>query len=384
MTAANPSLPPRPESQANAAPIPQQQEQEQQPAAPQQPPAGYALWPGSYGQAYQTYSQYAAQNQQPAAGAQQYQQQQESWQHAAGPQGVAATGLPEEKKNWVFVKMGAWALDLVVGIIVVALTVALIHASEWGMVVIMLVPIPAAALLWSGAELITRAIRKFKHGIHPGAHVALHLLITLASAVVAGICVGASVLVDPGDTSMYCSSYSTFNDGPRVYSDCYDPFGGRKDLFVALSAFYVILALVNFFLFVVACIDTSRRNKALRNRPVMVIQNPAAYWGGWQPMPQGGPPPAGAVPMNAYPHQQQGPQSQPHGQPIAVPQTSAYGNGITHDGASQISVPSPAMPVPHPQHEQRQDQQQMSEKGKEPEQQQPHAIHEFYTPGSGR
>ena len=177
-----------------------------------------------------------------------------------------------------------------------------------------------------------------------------------------GICVGASVLVDPSDEGMFCSSYSTTNDGPRVYSNCYDPFGGRKDVFVALSAFYVILAVLNLFLFIVACIDTSKRNRALRNRPVMVIQNPAAYWGGWQPMPQA------AVPMNAYPQQQQ---QQP--QQEAVPQTTAERTGPVQDGVSELSTPSVATPMAHPP-------QQMSEKGKGPEN--PHAIHEFY--GSDR
>lgn len=196
-------------------------------------------------------------------------------------------------------------------------------------------------LIWSAAELIVRAVHKFKRGIHPGGSVAATLIVWLAAAIVGALEGVFSVTMDG-----YCDYYD-YNSMTYEYDtvECYNPWGGRWGIWIAVTAFTCLLWVIYFALFVIACIDTSRRNAA--KRLVMVV-NPASYWGpqaqGWQQMPQ---------------------------QNLAVPQPAAMGGNAI---PLQQQTPNPATPYATPMEA-------PNEKGKEPEQP-AHGVQEFY--GGGR
>jgi hypothetical protein len=142
-------------------------------------------------------------------------------------------------------------------------------------------------MLWSLAEVITRAVRKFKAGIHPGAHVGMCLIIWMISSITGGM-LCTYVAVNPDEDDSDCV-YQTYNSqGMRTYNDCapQDPYPRGKILGAAVIT-CLIFGLF-FGLFVDACICTHRRNTAAK-RPIMVIaqpQNWSAAAQGWQPMAQ--------------------------------------------------------------------------------------------------
>lgn len=196
------------------------------------------------------------------------------------------------------------------------------------------------SLTWSAAELIVRAVHKFERGIHPGGNVAATLIVWLAALIVGPLEAAYTVTTDG-----YCDyEYNYDTNGYDETDDCYNPWGGRKGVWIAVAVFTCLLCLMYFTLFVMACIDTSRRNKAKR---VVMVVNPANYWGpqaqGWQQMPQQN---------NQY---------------MTVPQAAARGNT---DIPLQQRSPSPATPYETPMET-------MNEKGKEPEQP-AHGVQEFY------
>ncbi|ODA76852.1 hypothetical protein RJ55_07368 [Drechmeria coniospora] len=148
------------------------------------------------------------------------------------------------------------------------------------------------AIVWSLAETITLWVRKWHHGMHPGAHVAVSLLICLTAmgfgvgigsmgsqlahieeAVAAANATGSTSL---GDSAQWLEQWQDQQPGPGSST----PIPGR--LF-GLSAVLVSISLVHLFLFVRACVDTHRRNKA---GSVMVV----SYEGGASAT--GAPPPA--------------------------------------------------------------------------------------------
>lgn len=159
------------------------------------------------------------------------------------------------------------------------------------------------ALIWDLAEFITRFVRKFKAGIHPGAHVALTLILWLAAGVAGGL-EGALL-------------------GMEYRNDCYDfdtdelvsCWGGKRGQMIGVTVVTCLVWLIQFILFIGACIDTAKHN-AFAKRPIMVVNPP--YWGpmaqGWQQMPQNYGPQQGqymAVPQQGFPLQTRSPSPSP-------------------------------------------------------------------------
>lgn len=108
-------------------------------------------------------------------------------------------------------------------------------------------------MIWSAAEIITLACRRFVAGIHPGAHVGLSLLLWLGCATAVGVVI---------DSSHY-----------------------RKRSYIDTAVIAIIVAVIHLALFIGACVDTAKRN-SLANRPVMPAHGPPYMLPGWQPMPQ--------------------------------------------------------------------------------------------------
>ncbi|KAK4066005.1 uncharacterized protein Triagg1_8314 [Trichoderma aggressivum f. europaeum] len=161
-------------------------------------------------------------------------------------------------------------------------------------VVISAAPPCIIAVLWSLVELIVRAARKFqKDGIHPGAHIALSLIIFLVATVLTS-------LFGPWFQDSWGVDFSTQNCGDQWNStlhttvwSCTDTdddaaeymFRHERSVSIAVAVVTYLLAAIHFSLFVGACVDTSRVNSAA-SRPIYVIAQPQMMQQGWQPIPQ--------------------------------------------------------------------------------------------------
>ncbi|TLS24378.1 hypothetical protein PpBr36_09041 [Pyricularia pennisetigena] len=138
------------------------------------------------------------------------------------------------------------------------------------------VPTAILSFGWQVAEFITVAVRKDR-GIHPGAHVGMHLVIWL-SYIVAAVYSGFEV--------QRLDHYNRYPyDGYRSSrTAASDIQAGIKKIFsfqVAVLVFVVLLVLAHFALFVRACIETHRRNKQIRGVYVQAKQTDQ-QWGGNQ------------------------------------------------------------------------------------------------------
>lgn len=303
-----------------------------------QQPSAYAQYPSAYGQQYQNYQQYGYQNGGYYAA---------PYQQAAYPQS-APQSAPQvaETKFWINAKMALHGVSVVASIITLGMGLSLINGGpDVSFLAAIACPVPVMALIWSAAELIVRAVHKFQTGIHPGGQVAATLIIWLAAIIVGPLEALYNVTTDG-----YCDyEYNSDTSSYDVTEDCYDPWKGRQGLWIAITTFTCLLWVVMFSLFVMACIDTSRRNAAKR---VVMVMNPASYWGpqaqGWQQMPQ------------------------QNSQYVAVPQAAARGDADIPLQHRQQASPSPGTPYATPMENP------INEKGKEPEVGAPHGVQEFY------
>ncbi|KAG8673126.1 hypothetical protein FPOAC2_06555 [Fusarium poae] len=292
-TSPNPTVPPN--AQHPAQTFGQQQQAQQQ-------QAGFQQDPRSYGPAFAPYPQ----PQQPTV----------------PPQWVPPR--VQETKAWMITKLALHGIDIVTCIVGLALTGALKNVETLGLVAVGACPLFVMAIVWDIAELLTRFGRKWKAGIHPGAHVAIHLFIWLGAAVVGGL------------ESTFSAYFSSFNyldedceynrEQRRYVCTSNEGVASKKALFVTLSVFTCLLWLWQFVLFVGACIDTQKRNAALR-KPVMVWGGPP-YWGpgqqGFQQMPQYYPPPQGqGFPMQTWSPPQNAPGNGKEAAVMTQPQPAA-------------------------------------------------------------
>ncbi|KAI8665941.1 hypothetical protein NCS57_00817100 [Fusarium keratoplasticum] len=245
---------------------------------------GFQLYPGSYGQVFTPYQQQPANNgqQQPMFMGQQ------QW-----------TPPPlVETKYWMVSKMGLHGTSMVCCVVGMGLAFSLIGQDEddfMGLDVLGITsgPILVFALVCDIVEVLTRALRKFKSGIHPGVQIALSLIIWIMTSIVGGMQATYSAIFndDYSECSPSSTRYSRYDD---EYESCKTQYGGIRPKIIAMTIFTCLVFMAHFILFVFACIDMSRRNRNNR-APVMVFAAPP-YWGpaaqGFQQMPQNGGPPA--------------------------------------------------------------------------------------------
>ncbi|KAL7912564.1 hypothetical protein GGI35DRAFT_255471 [Trichoderma velutinum] len=196
---------------------------------------------------------------------------------------------PLETKKAAFTRVGFHGVGILLGAIGLGLSLG---SLQNGNVSSAIAGAPSAgiALIWSLAEVITRAVRKFKKGIHPGAHVGMCLILWLLSAIMGGS-LSAYVAVNAyQDDDGNCGSY-TYHDSNgnlhTVENPC-DPYRDSYPQGKILGAAVITCLIFGLYfgLFIDACINTHRRNVAAR-RPIMMIaqpQNWPAATQGWQPM----------------------------------------------------------------------------------------------------
>ncbi|KAI0111782.1 hypothetical protein F4814DRAFT_450459 [Daldinia grandis] len=211
--------------------------------------------------------------------------------------------LPPYSKSWTATKLVLTVLSTIFAIVILALSCAFLgdDGDAEGMALYAL-PISIAAILWNGAELITLGIRSrsdVKRGIPPGAHVALHLCFWLACVFAVLITVSISLSVQATIRecaeeeierySLYSYSYCRRHDF-ELYSN-----GAYLPMIRAVAAFFALATIDHFILFVMACIDTHKRNMT---RPAGVVLPPMLSAGGMYYPP---PPPPGTTPYYPYP-----------------------------------------------------------------------------------
>jgi hypothetical protein len=191
----------------------------------------------------------------------------------ADPQGHA--GRPPVDRNWEISKLGLHACSLVFGIITLALSLT-VPRDTWASELFLAgsVPVAIACIIWALAEGITRIVRKFKAGIHPGAHVAVSLLIWLAAAWVVALEGAVLIAVNDSEPRRRRPSSRYDDDYPELDADSW--FRGGRALAKAAAVFTLLLWLVQFILFVGACVDTHKRRRAAY-RPIVYYQ-PAPQW----------------------------------------------------------------------------------------------------------
>ncbi|KAI1485584.1 hypothetical protein F5X96DRAFT_321593 [Biscogniauxia mediterranea] len=207
-------------------------------------------------------------------------------------------GVPY-RKSWHIVKIVFTSVSMVLCIIVIGTSIALaVDPDILSFALIWTVPQASVSLIWSIAELITICARSGHRGIHPGAHVALHLLLWL------GFIVGL------GLTGYLLTFATLYGD----YYDYYEYYGNNYvELMRALTSFLALLVIVHFFLFVRACVETAQRNRVGGAPPVMMVPQPMYYQA---------PPMQPAYPIQQQQQQQQ--QMQP-GYPTQPPPTHLSG-----------------------------------------------------------
>lgn len=152
-------------------------------------------------------------------------------------------------KGWYIAKLTLGSCIIVFDIVLIALSAA--YLNMWYTFTVgsyfALVFSPAIVSLgWQIAEFITVCVHKDRRGIHPGAHVALHLLLWLSFAITAVL---LGFLVSYRSYRRY-GSYNT-----RQLAANAEPLENAQ------FAFTVLVLILHFTLFVRFCIETNRRNK---------------------------------------------------------------------------------------------------------------------------
>ncbi|KAH9891432.1 hypothetical protein F4778DRAFT_334406 [Xylariomycetidae sp. FL2044] len=280
--------------------------------------------------------------------------------------------LPPMTQRYVATKLGLTVLSSILGIIIIALSCIFLSARGPAEFVYMYaLPIVVAAIVWNTAELITYCVRlrrETQRGIHPGAHVALHLLFWLACAL--AVLLTVTIFTSSRSQVESCRRYyedddedvSYYNGGySRYYCDDLSTKSLRDyyewnylPILRALIAMFCLATLNHFALFVLACIDTHRRNlmrPAGMVFPPQPMPMPAMYYG------PPGPPPPGMVPyypMGMMPPQQAHMPWAPAPYPVPMsgaqePNSQGKGPAQAHNYQSLAGFYGPASaPAPAP------------------------------------
>ncbi|KAL7944192.1 hypothetical protein V8C42DRAFT_345968 [Trichoderma barbatum] len=208
------------------------------------------------------------------------------YQPYPGQQPLSPTEV-ESNRVAEFTRLGFHGAGILLGIIGLGLSLASIQNGNISGA-IAAAPSSGLALVWSLAEVITRAVRKFKAGIHPGAHVGVCLILWMLSSVMGGIlCTYVAITQDDSDCDDIHSYYDsngnlhTYSNGACQYADRYP-----KGKILGAAVITCLLFGLYFGLFIDACINTHKRNTAAK-RPIMMIAQPQNWTTatqGWQPM----------------------------------------------------------------------------------------------------
>ncbi|EGR52935.1 uncharacterized protein TRIREDRAFT_102960 [Trichoderma reesei QM6a] len=200
------------------------------------------------------------------------------------PQQIFETPEPEPNRPWELTKTALQVLSVVLGATGVGLGFSTLK-YEYFYATVLISTIPPTQQISDN------------RGIHPGAHVALSLIIFLLGAIL-------PALFGPWFQDSW-NGYGSGSDYP--WQDCsnvYDPTTHRyvytctddddarrrylKEKKVAMAAAVItfIVAVMHFGLFVGACVDTDRVNRVAKRPIYVVAPPPPPQMMQWQPVPQ--------------------------------------------------------------------------------------------------
>jgi hypothetical protein len=145
-------------------------------------------------------------------------------------------------KSWHVTKIVFESLALTFAIIAlgVSLALALDYFGLMAYAVLWTAPQAGITIIWAIAEFITICARRNHQGIHPGAHVALHLLLWLGYAASLGL--NGYFLALAATVSYWYYGYDDYDDyyGYSGYSNYYG-YTAILPLMQALAAFCALL-----------------------------------------------------------------------------------------------------------------------------------------------
>ncbi|KAH8161124.1 hypothetical protein CIB48_g7118 [Xylaria polymorpha] len=255
--------------------------------------------------------------------------------------------LPKQSSAYIATRLGLTALSSVWGIIIIALTSILL--SDGGIassVSLYSYAIVVASIIWNTAELITYCVRLRKEtqrGIHPGAHVGLHLIFWLAG--IFAILLTVTVYLSVASAVQNCEHRNDDDDYYSYYSSSYcseyQPLDYYKwnvlPVIRAHLAIFALWVINHFVLFVLACIETNKRNR-MRPAAFVVPVNAVAPYpqqaAGTQPM----------QPIQFYPYPVMMPQPQPAhlaGAESRTPASNEKAPVPIHQNIAGFYAPSP-------------------------------------------
>ncbi|KAH8195077.1 hypothetical protein TruAng_010753 [Truncatella angustata] len=121
-------------------------------------------------------------------------------------------------KPWLITKIVFYSLSIIFSIVVLGISIALVvdPGIYQSYQIIWVAPQAGVALVWDIAELITICARGKKRGIHPGAHVALHLLLWLGFCAAVGL--SAWLVAFELECDYYCRYYYDYEDSSGYLS----------------------------------------------------------------------------------------------------------------------------------------------------------------------
>ncbi|KAI0160856.1 hypothetical protein GGR52DRAFT_149740 [Hypoxylon sp. FL1284] len=178
------------------------------------------------------------------------------------------------------VKLVLTLLSVTSCIIVLAISIALAtDSSIQSYIVVWTAPQAGAALWWSVTGLVSARTQPSKPDrtdadIHPGAHVAVHLLLSLGFGAGLGLtarilkfALAFTTLDDPeAYPEYYAYYYSNDDDGYEYYSNFY------IRSMETLVAFLSLLIIIHFLLFVNACREVLKRDRTTSAEAVLEPQ----------------------------------------------------------------------------------------------------------------
>ncbi|CAG9982575.1 unnamed protein product [Clonostachys byssicola] len=190
-----------------------------------------------------------------------------SW-HPSPAEAPADDGPPfADGNSWVYFKLALHVVGMLVSLASLILSFTFIpHKRYLGDLIAISCPVPGVALILGVGELAVRIVYEYTRkpgrgaaskGIHPAGHVAVCLVLWLASIVVLYF---LTTYIKATDN--YC--YAPFDK--TIFTNfwwgvCQGEWDGQRSSAVALAALTAVIWLIYFFLFIFACIDTSKRSE---------------------------------------------------------------------------------------------------------------------------
>ncbi|KAG8160933.1 hypothetical protein KVR01_009197 [Diaporthe batatas] len=181
----------------------------------------------------------------------------------------------QTSKPFSIAKLVLGSFNLVFAIIALGLSLGLImstvtFSSFIGIAICL--SLAVVSLIWQLAEHITLAVRKGWRPIHPGAHVGVHLLLSVLALLVAmSLCFAVAdelawYNIDPDCTYDADWPINDYTMDGRPTCDMYTfPTQADADKYFrmieALAAFSVLMLISHVTLFIMACVETDRRRK---------------------------------------------------------------------------------------------------------------------------